>query len=189
MKRFVACLLGLALLTGCAQTPELPLPPRDSLQGFVLEGRFALKLTQSDGRSESGSGRLSWTHTDHSDRVLIANPLGAGLAEIDSIPGRATLRTSDQQTHVADEPDRLLAELTGYPLPISRLPGWLLGRPGASGSLERDALNRPLRLREDGWLIEYVYDNDNPDALPQQLRASGNNIDLRLRLEDWKPLP
>jgi outer membrane lipoprotein LolB len=189
LKQLAIWLLGAALLVGCAQTPDLRLPPRDSLRDFALDGRFALRITQPDGRSESGSGRLSWTHENRMDRVLIATPLGAGLAEIDSAPGRATLRTSDERIYTADEPDRLLAEVTGYPLPISRLPGWLLGRPGADGTLERDAQARPLRLREDDWLIEYTYGDDNPDALPQQLRAAGKNIELRLRLETWKSLP
>lgn len=189
MKRLAAWLLGIALLSGCAQTPDLPLPPRDSLQDFALEARFALKITHPDGRPESAGGRLSWTHQNAIDRVLLANPLGIGLAEIDSAPGRATLRTGDGRTYVADEPDQLLAEVTGQPLPISRLPGWLLGRAQADGTLERDALARPLRLLEDGWRIEYGYGNDDPEALPQQLQVSGNNIELRLRIETWKTKP
>ena len=189
MKRLFAGLLGLALLAGCAPAPIQQLPARDALQDFVIEARFALKLTQPDGSQESAGGRLSWTHENGMDRVLLANPLGIGLAEIDAAPGRAVLRTGDGKVYQAEEPDQLLAEATGQPLPLSRLPAWLLGRAATAGTLERDAHTRPLRLQEDGWLIEYRYGDDNPDALPQQLQASGHNIELRLRIETWKPHP
>jgi len=189
LKQLAACLLGAALLLGCAQTPDLRLPARDKLQDFSLDGRFALKALKADGQAESVGGRLSWTHENAIDRVLIANPLGIGLAEIDSAPGRATLRTGDGMTYVAEEPDRLLAEVTGHPLPISRLPGWLLGRAQTDGTLELDALARPFRLTEGGWLIEYTYSDDDPDALPRQLQVRGNNIELRLRIETWKTRP
>ena len=189
MKRLFASLLGLALLAGCAPVPTLPLPARDALRDFSIEARFALKLMLPDGRQESAGGRLSWTHENGMDRVLLANPLGIGLAEIDAAPGHAVLRTGDGKIYQADEPDRLLAEATGQPLPLSRLPAWLLGRASPLGTLERDSHTRPLRLQEDGWLIEYRYGDDNPDALPQQLLASGHNIDLRLRIETWKTKP
>lgn len=189
MKRLFASLLGLALLAGCAPAPTLPLPARDALRDFSIEARFALKLIQPDGRQESAGGRLSWTHENGMDRVLLANPLGIGLAEIDAAPGHAVLRTSDGKIYQADEPDQLLAEATGQPLPLSRLPAWLLGRASPAGTLERDTHTRPLRLLEDGWLIEYRYGDDDPDALPQQLQVSGNNIELRLRIETWKTKP
>lgn len=189
-KRLAGGLTAILLLAGCAQ---LPAPPpttaRDAIGDFTVDGRFALKITAIDGRAENSGGRLSWTHANGGDRVLLANPLGIGIAEIDAGPGRASLRTSDGKTWVGDDADRLLAEATGQPLPVSRLPAWLLGRPTAGGQLGRDAQGRPARLSEAGWQIDYAYADDNPDALPTRLTAQGERIELRLRLETWKTLP
>lgn len=182
-------LLALTLLAACARLPEQPIPPRDTVQNFALEGRFALKLTQPDGKAESAGGRIAWTHRQGVDRVLLSSPLGIGLAEIDSSADGAVLRSSDGRSYRAEEPDSLVAELTGQPLPIRRLPGWLLGRAQAGGTLERDALARPLRLHEAGWQIDYQYGDDNPDALPTQLQARNEQIELRLRIESWKTQP
>lgn len=189
MSQLAIWLVGIALLTGCAQTTGVRPPPRDGVDTFALEARFAMKFLNPDERPESVTGRLSWQHDAGSDRVLLSNPLGIGLAEIDSTPGRATLRTGDGKFHQADNPDRLLAEVTGQPLPISRLPAWLLGRPVTDGAIERDDRARPVRLREAGWLVEYGYGDDDPDALPQQLQARGENLELRLRIDSWKTLP
>lgn len=175
------------LLAGCALQP--PAADREQLGNFSVDGRFALKSLDSEGRPQSAGGRLSWTHIDDRDRVLLANPLGIGLAEIDIRPGAASLRSADGNTYQDTDADRLVADLTGQPLPVSRLPSWLLGRPGPAGRLERDPLARPLRLDEAGWQIDYAYDDDTPGATPGRLTASRPPVELRLRLENWKHLP
>lgn len=189
MKKLLASLLTASLLSACALGPTVPLPARDNIGAFAVDGRFALKITHPDGRIENSGGRLSWHHDKRMDRVLLANPLGIGLAEIESRPGYARLRTSDGQTFEADSPDQLLADVTGQPLPISHLPAWLLGRTNADGKIERDPQGRPSTLQETGWRIEYGYADTEPDALPQRLNAFSKEMELRLRIETWKTVP
>lgn len=41
-----------------------------------------------------------------------------------------------------------------------------------------------------GWQIDYSYDNDTADALPSVLKLNRNSeIELRLRIEEWKDAP
>lgn len=189
MRILAVWLLTASLLAGCAQIPAPPLAARAAVGNFAVDARFALKITHPDGRIENSGGRLSWTHENRMDRMLLANPLGIGLAEIESAPGHASLRTGDGKNYSAAEPDQLLAEVTGQPLPVSHLPAWLLGRPHGAGTVEHDAWSRPSRLREAGWQIDYLYADDAPDALPTRLTAIGDNIELRLRIENWKTTP
>lgn len=186
--RFAGLLLA-ALLAGCTQLPEAPLPARDQLTDFLVDGRFALKVRQADGSTDSSGGRLSWTHRQESDRLLLLSPLGVGLAELVSADGRARLTTADGRAMEAADAEQLLAEATGQALPIGRLAGWLLGRPGPGGSLQRDALARPLHLDEGGWQVAYAYADENPEAPPSRLTAISEAIELRLRIETWKALP
>lgn len=188
--RFAALTAGL-LLAGCASLPQGALPPRDALESFTVDGRFALKSRLPDGTPDSTGGRLSWTHRPDSDRILLASPLGIGLAEIDSNSQGARLRTGDGKVLESADADQLVAEVTGQPLPVRQLPGWLLGRPGSpAGRLERDPQGRPQRLAEAGWQIDYTYDNDDPAALPARLTLlRPPTVDLRLRIESWLPLP
>jgi outer membrane lipoprotein LolB len=80
--------------------------------------------------------------------------------------------------------------VTGYPLPVSRLAGWLLGREAADGALSRDASGRPLRLREAGWQIDFLYADETPAALPFRLNINrADEVMLNLRIEEWRDAP
>lgn len=185
-------LAGALLLAGCAASPprESALPARSEVGDFALEARFALRLERPYDEPQSASGRLSWRHAEGGDRVLIANPLGQGIAEIERQGGGARLRTGDGRVRQAPDAAALLEEATGYPLPLGDLPAWLLGRPGTGGRLEKDAAGRPQRLSDAGWQIQYGYDSEAAGALPARLTLRrGGEIELRLRIEEWRPLP
>eukprot|EP00825_Cyclidium_porcatum_P043477 TRINITY_DN6170_c0_g1_i1.p3 TRINITY_DN6170_c0_g1~~TRINITY_DN6170_c0_g1_i1.p3 ORF type:complete len:100 (+),score=25.06 TRINITY_DN6170_c0_g1_i1:289-588(+) len=79
---------------------------------------------------QSSGGRLTWTHQNRSDRVLLSSPLGYGLAEIETTPELSRLRTAEGKQRESTDPDALIEEVTGQRLPVTRLPAWLLGRSG-----------------------------------------------------------
>ncbi len=188
-RRAGLLLTGL-LLTACAALPPAPLPARDSLSDFALEARFALRVERPDAAPQTAGGRLSWEHRAGNDRILIANPLGIGIAEIDAAPGLARLRTADGTVRESDDADALMEAATGERLPVARLPAWLLGRGGSAGTLERDGQQRPLRLAEAGWRIDYAYDDFAADALPARITLRrAEAVELRLRIEEWRVAP
>jgi len=190
LKNCITALLIGGLLTACASAPPSQLPAREQVRDFALEARFALRVTLPDQAAQSSGGRLSWTHKNGDDHVLISSPLGYGLAEIDTTSGLSRLRTADGKSLESADPDALMEEVTGQRLPVTRLPAWLLGRANASGQIVQDALNRPLRLREAGWQIDYAYEDETPSALPARLTLHrGDEIELRLRIEEWKETP
>lgn len=178
------------LLTACASVPVSgSLPSRQGLRDFEVAGRFSLRVQTPGEAGRSASGRLSWLHRQQRDHVLLASPLGQGVAEL-VLGERAELILADGQRRVADDADALLAAATGYALPVSRLADWLLGEPGPDGRLTRDAQGRPLRLLAAGWQIDYAYADEDADALPIRLLIErAGELELRLRLETWNALP
>ena len=182
-------LLACALLAGCVSAPPAPRAERAQVRDFTLEARFALRVSQPGQAPESSGGRLDWEHRNGYDRLLIANPLGIGIAEIDSGPAGAQLRTSDGRQHKAADPDTLLEEVTGQRLPVRQLSGWLLGR-GAQAQVATDAQGRPAQLSESGWQVDYAYADDAPGALPERITLHrAETLELRLRIENWKTTP
>ena len=193
MKWHLAPLFACSLLAACAgiqpSTPLATLPARDQVGNFALEARFALRVSPPDGKPENSGGRLSWAHKNGDDRILISNPLGVGLAEIDAGPTRSRLRTGDGQDFESSDPDALIEQVTGQRLPVRRLPEWLLGR-GATTRIESDAWGRPVRLSEAGWQIDYAYPDSAPGALPERVTLSRDKeIELLLRIEEWSVAP
>lgn len=189
IRRLLGLLLGGALLAGCATAPTGPMPQREQVDNFALEARFALRMTAPDSAPRSAGGRLSWAHKNGSNRILISNPLGVGLAEIETTTGQSRLHTADGKFSESSDPDALMEEATGQRLPVARLPGWLLARPG-DGHVVRDERGRPTHLEEAGWQIDYAYEDPAPGALPSRLTLSREReIELRLRIEEWKLAP
>ncbi|HEX6733445.1 MAG TPA: lipoprotein insertase outer membrane protein LolB, partial [Azonexus sp.] len=93
--RLAALLLAGLTLAACSSLPPPPLPARDSVRDFALDARFALRVSRPDAAPQTAGGRLSWEHRAGGDRILIANPLGVGVAEIETTPALSRLRTSD----------------------------------------------------------------------------------------------
>lgn len=189
--RFIAsALLALLLLAGCASTPRQPPPARGQLENFSLEARFALRVNTPDGAAQNSGGRLSWLQKSGKGRILLSNPLGFALAEIESEPGHASLRATSGEIRQSDNPDSLIEEITGQRLPVQRLPDWLLGRAGSEAKISHDLSGRPQHLEEAGWAVDYHYDSDGAEALPSRLTISrGSDIELRLRIEEWSAVP
>lgn len=177
------------LLAACASTPLVPLNSREAAGRFAVDARFALRLAPPGEAVQSSGGRLSWQHDERGERILVANPLGVGLAEISSDSHGARLKAGNGEVREAATADELFASITGRPLPVGKLAGWLTGR-SATATISRDFLGRPQDLREDGWQVSYSYDDEAADALPARLEIrQGDELELRLRIESWSELP
>ncbi len=178
--------LAVLLLAGCASLPPTG-GDRERVSDFALEARFSLKTERPGEAVQQASGRLSWSHAQDGDRILLASPFGQGLAEITLDAAGARLLTGDGKLHRAADAATLLRDTTGFDLPLGELPAWLLGRAARGGHIERDALGRPAQLRDGGWSIRYDYDDTRPQALPSRLLISRDSeLDLRLRIEEWR---
>lgn len=186
--RLVAGILSVMALVGCAtlRAPGSTLesvPPRDTLADFSLEGRFSLRH-----EDKNYSGRLSWRHVGASNEVLLSSPFGQGLAEIVTGEDGARLTTSEGRVYQAETTETLTQQVLGYPLPLALLTDWIRGR-AAGGHAEHDAFGRLAHVRQDGWNIDYSYDNDDAQAPPSRIFAQrGGDFDLRLRVDEWRRL-
>lgn len=181
------CLL---CLNACTTLPHLKgsvvSPSRDALQSFAFDGRFSLRYAE-----KNYAGRLSWQHNEHSggqarDALLIASPLGQGIAELSSDSMGARLRASDGKSYFAADAETLIQQVLGYPLPLARLADWLGAQKVGAEVGATDAFGRPLRLLQNGWCIDYVYNNEDPQAPPARLTITyENTLELRLRIDTW----
>ena len=115
------------LLVGCAALPtstsEAVPPSRDTLDDFIIEGRFSLRQDE-----QSHSGRLRWRHAGGSDDVVLSSPFGQGVAEIVADARSASLTTSDGKTYSAADTESLTEQVLGYRLPLALLADWVRGR-------------------------------------------------------------
>lgn len=116
------CLLWLA---GCAQPPRAPTTQQED----SWSGRIALQL--HDGQSGQSSGQSFSAQFElhgnaQSGALALLGPMGNRVAQLDWSDGHARLQSSGQ-TRSSESLDALLQDLTGAPIPIAALFGWLKG--------------------------------------------------------------
>lgn len=192
--RYLAFFCALLLAACASPLRTANMPVRAEVRDFSLSARFALRYEVNGTAAQNGSGRLEWQHRTTGDQVLLSDPLGRGLAELEIAPGQSVLRLADGQRRTASDATALLEEALGIPLPLADLPGWLLGRGGAGAILHSDNLGRPLALQQGEWKITYSYDDGDGEgasgALPSRLVLQrGAMLELRLRIEEWREQP
>lgn len=175
-----------ALLAGCATLPapetgERP-TDRSATTAFRLEGRLAVR--QGENRHHV---RVSWQHGGDADTLLIASPLGQGIAELTRDRSGAHLVTADRRTVDAPDWEALSGEIFGFRLPLAGLPRWLLADVAPTAV---DRLGRPLSARAGEWLIAYLdYEADVPGALPVLMEFRRDDLEIRLKVDSWDLAP
>jgi outer membrane lipoprotein LolB len=173
------------LLAGCAAIEQQPAPSGPGGDAFYLSGRVSVKYA-----AEAVSGKISWQHDPASDDLLISNPLGQGVARIVRRDGQASLTTSDQKLYQASDVESLTAQVLGWRLPLAGLPDWVRGRAAAGTPAEErlDSAHRLAELRQSGWLVEFL-DYNLAYGLPQRLRLSRDDVEIRLVVDEWRGAP
>ncbi len=199
-RQLLWSLLTAGFLSACAVPPARVgegLAQQASAGGvasFDLSARFSLQFNPPSGQEQRQfSGRLQWQHGPLGDKLLFMDPLGQGVAELQRPAlGPVLLQLADGTRREADDPDQLIGEVLGVPLPLGELAGWVQAIPGPGALMEPDAQGRPRRVRESGWLLFYHYGDGEGEfsRLPARLDASLDGVlKLRLSFEAWEPLP
>jgi outer membrane lipoprotein LolB len=164
-----------ALLAACAAIPDPSTPPPG---GFELSGRVAIRFG-----SEAASGRIFWRHSDDADELLVASPLGQGIARITRERDEYRVVTGDGKVTIASDPENLTEQAFGWRLPLSGLPDWVRGRASPDRPAEtRGAPGRDLELRQDGWHVVY---EEFREGRPFRLRLSRADLEIRLVVDRW----
>lgn len=175
-------LLLLAVLAGCVSVPR-PMAGAGE-DAFSRVGRFAITVTESDGRQQAVQGGFAWRDDGGSYLLDLTNPLGSTEARVEGRPGMAVLTRANGERLAAEHPDALAEDALGSPVPVTGLRDWLRGRlmaGAAPDGLQRDAQGRPTAFEQDGWSARLSrYDAQGPQLLVLQRQEPGRRILVRL---------
>lgn len=190
----VAGLLSLVLaVTGCASVATLDLDDAawqvrrsdlEALQAWDLSGRVSVTR---DG--EGWHANLRWIQRDAGQySISLVGPLGQGQVHIDGAPGGVVLLSGDDMLE-AEDPDELVEQALGTPLPIRGLFYWIRGipAPGAAELRGGEVAGRLGGLAQDGWSVEFLrYAEAGALELPARINARHGDIDVRLSVSEWR---
>lgn len=133
---------------------------------FAFEGRIAVR--QGETRHHA---HIAWRHDAARDEILLTTPLGQGIAEIVRDADGARLTMADRRQYSARDWETLSVQIFGTPLPLAGLPRWLLGEAPPPAS---------------GWQVEILdRESASADALPTLIEMKRDDIELRLKIDEW----
>lgn len=133
--RWAALLVTVAMLSACATPQRAALPGED-----LWSGRLAMTV-QSDP-PQSFSAGFDLRGTPAAGELQLTTPLGTSLATVVWSPGRAELRQGGLVTRRGSL-DELTTELSGTPVPVAALFGWLRGQAGDVPGWQADLAGQP----------------------------------------------
>lgn len=191
----MSVVIGVGLsLTGCANftssdKPYAPPPSaRTCHQNIDVTGRFSLFYAQGE-ETQSVHGHFQWNQTTEHTQLLLRSPLGQTMVKVDVTPNWSRLTMSDHQVRIAADPDRLIKESTGLPIPVSDMRSWLQacskGR-GMDFSLGNEIVQNGWRLRYPVWDNQGT-ENVRPKKIEMNYETNAEEVSLRLLINTWQP--
>lgn len=133
--RWAALLATVALLSACA-TPQRAVLPGEGL----WSGRLAMTVQSDPPQSFSAGFELRGTPA--AGELQLTSPLGTSIATVVWLPGSAEMRQGAQVTRRGSL-DELTTELSGMPVPVAALFGWLRGQAGDVPGWQADLTRQP----------------------------------------------
>ena len=176
------------LLQGCASRPTVIEPPVDlaQLSDWQARGRIAI----SRGK-EGFNGGFSWHQAGPQVTLNIRGPLGFGRMTIEGSQDELLL-THRGKTTALDEPERDIAAITGWWLPIASMSHWLRAQPDPTFSAEVSSNDDGslARLEQRGWAAAFSsYRQQNGVTVPRKMELSDGDMRVRVVVDRWDLRP
>lgn len=180
-----ATILGMCatLLHGCASLPASG--PRAEPTEFSISGRMSVRyVNASTGQREQLYGGFEWIEHGNAISLTLTDPLGQGVARIESNPQRTSITLRDGTLRSAPTPEALTRSTLGWTLPLAGMRDWLRGRGSKEAKTETDAAGRIRSVQEDGWTVRYPQVGEDPNGRISRIDLDyggpGPEISLRL---------
>ena len=182
----------LSLLSACATRPPPATQSYDAHQSALaildhwrVDGKIGLR--QND---RGGSASLQWEQRGASYAVHLHGPLGVGSVYITGDDHKVLLRDKHGD-HSAANAEALIAQLTGWQIPVSPIRYWAKGMPAPNLTINRKRVadGRLSELQQGGWTIAYSnYSLVQGIWLPGKIIMSRPQARLTLLQKQWQLL-
>ena len=118
--------------------------------------------------SEQQALVFAWRHRRGEDRIRLETRLGQNVAELLRDGSGASLKLADGRQFASPDWLELADRLFGTRPPLDHLPAWLAGGPAPE---------------IEGWQARVI---EVRDGLPVLLELRREDIELRLRIDEWR---
>lgn len=157
-------------------------------QAWELKGKLAVRTT-----ADKFSTNLFWLHTPTQEHLTLTTMLGTNVLTLTSDKNGAKLMF-DGEEYRGDNPQALLYRVTGWRLPIERLPLWITGQTSTSDQvLSRDSSGRvksvTTEFEQQFWQLTYSkWQQQSGANVPRQMKVENPRLSLKIQINQWQAL-
>lgn len=196
MTRSLVILFTFLWLTSCAtvapqettaQNQTLPWDSRvktlSDISQWDLKGMISIRSAH-----DAGSATLEWQQKDQNYHISMLGPLGTGSFELNGQPGNVELAFADGKHFHAQSPEDILAQQTGWQLPVSNLNYWIRGLPVPNSSANKnfDSYHHLTSLQQDGWNIQFLrYTSVHGIDVPSKIFLNHEPLTVKIVISHW----
>lgn len=186
--------LSALLLAACAPVPvrtagDADLLAAQSAREALLREQGAWQLTGRlavSAGGEGGSGRLDWRQQPDGYDIQLAAPVTRKSWRLVSRAGRVRLEGLEGGTREGADAEALLAEATGWDIPVAALADWARGaRAPGPARIEFGPGGLPALIVQQGWTVEYRDWLPGESPRPRRVFATREGATVRLVVERW----
>lgn len=148
---------------------------------WSLAGRLAVSVG-----GDGGSGRIDWRQGEDGTEVRLSAPVTRQSWILRIGPGGATLEGVAGGPLSGPDAETLLAEATGWPLPVGALAAWARGaRAPGPAEIEFGPEGLPRQIAQQGWVVEYREWGAGDPVMPRRVFARRGDASVRLVVDRW----
>jgi outer membrane lipoprotein LolB len=197
MKRL--SILLLVFISGCSLIPSAA-PPAASKKAELLwqkhqeslktltKWRLNASLSVTKNK-QNWIVRVLWDQDGDNYNLRLNAPLGQGAALLTGTKDGVIMRTGDNKTLKAQNPDELVVKALDMELPIANLYYWIRGIPAPDHRvLPYDLFpnGHLYSLEQSGWFVEYSpYIEVENRFLPKKIYLDHKDIEVKIVITQW----
>lgn len=181
-------------LSACVPAPRPTMPAADAEAAQVAreaslaaatDWSFSGRVALSRG-ADGGSGHIEWHQHGDDFEIVLAAPITRQSWRIERQAGRVRIDGIEGGPREGDDAEALLLAATGWRVPVDSLADWVRGaRATGAASIAYDGNGLPLRMEQDGWVIDYRGWDAATPSRPVKVFAKQGDASVKLVVERW----
>jgi outer membrane lipoprotein LolB len=199
--KIILSLTWLLALAGCTTTVKTPeqqpaaqtkpvawesrAQTLSSISNWDLKGLIAIRQNK-----DAVSANWQWQQqANHNYSISLYGPLGSNSVQLTGSPNHVLLEMSDGKKFSAKSVEALVAQQSGWRLPVSNLYFWIRGLPvpGVAAKKQLDANQRITTMIQQGWRVEYLnYTSVNQIDLPSKMTLTNPDMSVKIVIKHWQ---
>lgn len=185
-----ALFLGLTLtwLTGCSpmQTPKTQAAPKAvAWQSWEATGVVGFRDSK-----QASSAHFDWQqHSASAFDLRLQGIMGIGALAIHATAQGVSAKNAKGKTVTAATPEALVAQETGWQLPVSYLYYWMRGVPvpGMAATSNKNPNGQLVQLKQAGWTVVYQsYSQAGNASLPSRVVLTQPALTVTVIVNQWQ---